>query len=74
MDVREEICIECGELITGKPSLRRADGPVHEVCPKDRGVTREGLDWIPPDLTEPSDSAEHPPGDEEEEAKKGEEE
>ena len=58
------ICIECGELIEGNPSSRRADGPVHEVCPRDRDVTSGDLDWISPDLTQPSDTA-HRPDDEE---------
>ncbi len=52
------ICIECGEVIEGKPSSRRADGPTHEVCPRDRDTSGHDLDWLPPDLVEGKDDEE----------------
>ncbi len=67
MDTDNVICIECGEVVEGKASSRRADGPTHEVCPRDRHVTSEGLDWIPPDLASPGDTTGRPPDNEEDE-------
>ena len=67
MDTDNVICIECGEVIEGERSSRRADGPTHEVCPRDRHVSSEGLDWIPPDLASPGESSDRPPDNEEDE-------
>ena len=56
----ELICGECGGPIVGKPSSRRADMPVHDVCPRDVPNDSPAI----PDTEGTSNTAHRPSDDE----------